>query len=193
MSKPSAEANVVPLFALERREDDALMALARGGNREAFEALVVRHQRAVLRIAAKYLGEVSAAKDACQLAFLEIFRDLNQYRPQGRFPHYLRRVVLNQCHQAARRGRMIERAPVEPPAISPLQPDEAILAEERRRLVDAQIAKLSDKLRDVVVLRYAGEHPLEEIATILELPLGTVKSRLFSAMNELSAALKELP
>jgi RNA polymerase sigma-70 factor (ECF subfamily) len=185
VSKRAADANVVPLFALERREDDALMALARGGNREAFEQLVVRHQRAVLRIAAKYLGDVSAAKDACQTAFLEIFRDLAQYRPQGRFPHYLRRVVLNQCHQAARRGRMIERAPLDPVAISPTQPDEAILAEERRRLIDAELAKLSDKLRDVVVLRYAGEHSLEEIAAILELPLGTVKSRLFAAMTAL--------
>ncbi len=185
-------AKVVELFALERREDDALMALARGGRRDAFDALVVRHQQAVLRIAAKYLGDVAAARDACQTAFLEIYRDRERYRPEGRFGHYLRRVVLNQCHLAARRSRVVRRAPVEVP-VSSTQPDEQILAEERRRLVEQQLSSLSDKLRAVVVLRYAGEHSLDEVAEILSLPLGTVKSRLFAAMQVLAAGLKEHP
>lgn len=187
-----AEANVVPLFALDRREDDALMALVKAGQRDAFDVLVARHQRAVLRIAAKYLGDAAAARDACQTAFLEIYRDRAQYRPSGRFHHYLRRVVLNQCHMAARRGRLARKVPVEQP-VSPTQPDELILAEERRRLVEAQLGHLSDKLREVVALRYAGEHSLEEVAQILELPLGTVKSRLFAAMRALADGLKESP
>lgn len=191
--KSHAPQNLVPLFALDRRDDDALMAIAKSGSdgRAAFEVLVARHQHAVLRIAAKYLGDVSAARDACQTAFLEIFRDRHAYRAQGRFPHYLRRVVLNQCHMASRHAKTVRLASSDPPPISPTQPDEAILAEERRRVIDAEIAKLNDKLRDVVVLRYAGEHALEEIATILELPVGTVKSRLFSAMQVLGETLKE--
>lgn len=190
MTDSRASATVVPLFALERREDDALMALARSGDRQAFEALVARHQASVLRIASKYLGDVAAARDACQGAFLEIYRDRAAYRPQGKFPHFLRRVVLNQCHQVARRARRTDALPVEIPA-NPTQPDESILAEERRRLVEAELGSLSDKLRAVVVLRYAGDHSLEEVAAILELPLGTVKSRLFAAMQALSHAFEQ--
>ncbi len=187
----SAPANpVVELFALERREDDALMALARSGRRDAFEVLVARHQSAVLRIAGKYLGDVASARDACQTAFLEIYRDRERYRPEGRFGHYLRRVVLNQCHLAARRLRVAKHVPTEVP-LSPALPDERLLAEERRRLVELQLGSLSEKLRAVVVLRYAGEHSLEEVAQILDLPLGTVKSRLFAAMSALEAGLKE--
>lgn len=188
MKSPLAE--VVPLFALERREDDALMALARVGQREAFDVLVARHQRAVLRIAAKYLGDVAAARDACQSAFLEVYRDRARYRPGGRFPHYLRRVVLNQCHMQARRVRLAGRPSGEVP-VDPVRPDELILAEERRRVVEAEVQRLSDKLRAVVVLRYAGEHSLEEVAEILELPLGTVKSRLFAALQALGKTLEE--
>jgi len=80
--------------------------------------------------------------------------------------------------------------PTEVP-LSPALPDERLLAEERRRLVELQLGTLSEKLRAVVVLRYAGEHSLEEVAQILDLPLGTVKSRLFAAMSALEAGLKE--
>jgi RNA polymerase sigma-70 factor (ECF subfamily) len=91
---------------------------------------------------------------------------------------------------ASRRTRFAARLPAEVP-VSPTQPDELILVEERRRLVEGQLGSLSEKLRDVVVLRYAGELTLEEIARVLELPLGTVKSRLFAAMSALSAAVKK--
>lgn len=189
MSASPSKSNVVPLFAMEHREDDALMALSRE-HRAAFDTLVARHQHALLRIAAKYLGDVAAAKDVCQAVFLEVYQSRHRYQPRGRFTHWLRRVLLSRCHIAARKGRLVERTRPEP-GPTPSQPDELILAEERRRLVEAHVSKLSEKHREVVVLRYAGEHPLEEIADILEVPLGTVKSRLFAAMAALSDSMKE--
>lgn len=189
MSASVSRSNVVPLFAMEHREDDALMALSRE-HRQAFDTLVARHQLPLLRIAAKYLGDVSAAKDVCQSVFLEVYQARHRYQPRGRFTHWLRRVLLTHCHLAARKGRLLERTRPEL-GPSPSQPDEQILAEERRRLVEAHVSKLGEKHREVVVLRYAGEHPLEEIAEILEVPLGTVKSRLFAAMAALSDSMKE--
>lgn len=188
MKPQPADANVVPLFAMGARDDDALMVLARD-HRQAFDVLITRHQHAVLRIAAKYLGSTAAARDACQAAFYEVYRDRARYQARGRFGQYLRRVVLNHCHMLARRRRLTEALPLEPSA-SPAQPDELILAEERRRLVEASLQTLSERLREVVVLRYAGEHKLEEIADILELPLGTVKRRLFDAMQKLAVTMK---
>jgi RNA polymerase sigma-70 factor, ECF subfamily len=194
MTPRAATSNVVPLFALEGRDDDALMALART-RREAFDVLVARHQQALLRIAAKYLGDAASARDACQATFLEVYRARASYRPSGRFPFFLRRALLNQCHMVARRGRTearLESLDVGPDA--PVPPDALILAEERRRLVEAEVSKLGEKLRAVVVLRYAGGHSLEDIAEVLEVPVGTVKSRLFAAMKALERALpKEAP
>jgi RNA polymerase sigma-70 factor (ECF subfamily) len=181
-------AQIVPLHPLDARGDDELMLLARAGRREAFDVLVLRHQQAALAVAAKYLGDWSAAKDACQNGFVEIYRGLDRYQPQGRFVFFLRKVVLNQCRMSARRLRIVERSPAEPEAAQG-QPDEALLSNERRKMVEQSLGGLSDKLREVVALRYAGGHSLEEVAQILELPVGTVKSRLFAAMAQLKDAL----
>ncbi|MFZ5438549.1 MAG: RNA polymerase sigma factor [Myxococcota bacterium] len=197
-SQPETPENVVALFAgsrgLEARPDDELMLLARGGRRDAFDVLVRRHQLAALKLASKYLGEVAAARDACQNAFLELYRGLPRYRAQGRFDFFLRRVVLNQCRMLGRGARIGERALSSAPLLTTGDgtpaPDDALLAAERRRDVDRALGQLSDKLREVVVLRYTGGHSLEEIAAILELPLGTVKSRLFAAMEKLKGHLE---
>jgi len=191
MSAQASPSNVVPLFAMDQREDDASMALSRE-HRQAFDVLIARHQRPMLRIAAKYLGDVAAAADVCQLTFLEVYQARHRYQPRGRFGFWLRRILLTHCHLAARRTRMAESKRPEP-GPSPTQPDQLILAEERRRVVEAHLSRLADKHREVVVLRYSGEHSLEEIADILEVPLGTVKSRLFAAMATLSDAMKEQP
>lgn len=188
MNPRAASSNVVPLFAMSERDDDALMVLARD-HRQAFDVLITRHQHTLLRIASKYLGSVAAARDACQAAFYEVYRDRSRYQARGRFGHYLRRVVLNHCHMTARRRKLSDALPAEV-TVSPAQPDELILAEERRRLVEASLQTLSERLREVVVLRYAGEHKLEEIADILELPVGTVKRRLFDAMQKLAVTME---
>jgi RNA polymerase sigma-70 factor (ECF subfamily) len=183
-------ADVVPLFPvsapLESRADDELMLLARGGHRQAYDVLVRRHQLASLRLASRYLGDVNAARDACQNAFLEVYRGLPRYQPKSRFVFFLRRVVLNQCRMLGRGARLRERelTSIPPPGLAS-SPDDALLAAERRRDVDCALGQLSDKLREVVVLRYTSGHSLEEVATILDLPLGTVKSRLFAAMDKL--------
>ncbi|MBL8920231.1 MAG: sigma-70 family RNA polymerase sigma factor [Myxococcaceae bacterium] len=189
MNPSPSTSKVVPLFALEGRDDDALMALSRT-RREAFDVLVGRHQQALLRIAAKYLGDVATARDACQATFLEVYRARHAYRPLGRFPFFLRRVLLNQCHLVARRGGADARlAALDVAPDAPPPPDALILAEERRQLVEAEVSKLSEKLRAVIVLRYAGGHTLEDIAEVLDVPVGTVKSRLFAAMQALASAL----
>jgi RNA polymerase sigma-70 factor (ECF subfamily) len=183
-----APANVVPLRPLDGRTDDELMLLARAGRREAFDVLVLRHQGPALKVAARYLGDAAAAKDACQNAFVEVYRGAGRYQPRDRFVFYLRRVVLNQCRMSARRLRIAERLPADEEELAS-QPDEVLLANERRKVIDQSLLRLSDKLREVVSLRFAGGHSLEEIAQILEVPLGTVKSRLFSAMAQLKDVL----
>jgi RNA polymerase sigma-70 factor, ECF subfamily len=193
-TSPFPPAVVVTLFGgdttLEDRSDDELVLLARGGRREAFDTLVRRHQANVLRVAGRYLGDAAAARDAAQNAFLELYRSLGSYRPQGRFPAYLSCLVLNQCRMLGRssriRRRASERFAVEPVTAPPL-PDEALLAREHRKDVQRAVDGLNVRLREVIVLRYAAGHSLEQVAEILDLPVGTVKSRLFTALGDLRA------
>jgi RNA polymerase sigma-70 factor (ECF subfamily) len=173
--------------------DDELMLLARGGVDEAFDVLVRRHQIGVLKVAAKLLGSVELAKDAAQRTFFEVYRFLSQYRARGKYKRFMFQVLMNQCRmvgrEAQRDKRILERVAAEPVASGDL-PDAHILARERRLELERLLMKLSKKLRVVLVLRYSGELSYQEIGEVLELPLGTVKSRLFSGLEKLRRLMK---
>ena len=173
--------------------DDELMLLARGGVDEAFDVLVRRHQAAVLKVAAKLLGRVESARDAAQRTFLEIYRYLMQYQARGKFRQFMYQVLMNQCRmvsrEAQRNKKLRERLAAEPRANGDL-PEERILARERRRELELVLVKLSRKLREVLVLRFSGDLSYQEIGEILELPVGTVKSRLFSGLEKLRRLMK---
>lgn len=179
---------------LTERSDDDLMLLARGGVAAAFDTLVRRHQRMVLRIAAKYVGSTAAATDVAQNSFLQLYRALPDYRAHGKFSSYLYRLVLNQCrasHRAdARRDRRMRELAAIPPDEIHGQSADSVLARERRREVEGALATLSDKLREVVVLRFVSELSYEEISDVLDIPVGTVKSRLFAGLDKLRQHLE---
>jgi RNA polymerase sigma-70 factor, ECF subfamily len=186
---PMAEAEGPPH---DRRTDDELMLLARGGVEEAFDVLVRRHQARVLRMAGRLLGRGALAPDVAQNAFLEIYRGLDRYQPQGKFSAYLFRVLLNQCRTAARSARRAGVLVGDLPATSGDRSGESlILAREREREVEAALRRLSEKLRTVVVLRHSAGLSYDEIAETLDLPLGTVKRRLFDAMEKLRRMLED--
>jgi DNA-directed RNA polymerase specialized sigma24 family protein len=89
-------------LSLEDRDDDALMLMARAGIDRAFEVLVKRHQRMALGIAIKYLGDRPAAEDIAQNTFVDLFRSLTSYRPEGKFRAFLAAIVINNCRMAKR-------------------------------------------------------------------------------------------
>ena len=176
----------------DSRTDDELVLLARAGIDEAFDVLVRRHQARVLRMAGRLLGRSALAPDVAQNAFLEIYRGLARYQPQGKFPAYLFRVLLNQCRVAARSARRAGVVTDDLPATPGDRSGESlILARERQREVEAALARLSEKLRAVVVLRHSAGLSYDEIAEALDLPLGTVKRRLFDAMEKLRRMLED--
>jgi len=181
------------------RDDDDWMLLARSGRPGAFDELVRLHQARVLAVAYRYLGQRDAAKDVAQNTFVEIYRRLPDYRPQGRFRAYLHRVLLNQCRMAVRsrgiRRRLHERLGHEEEdgggaGTTAALPDEEILARERQRQVERALLGLSEKLRAVVALHFSGELSHAEIADALGIKVGTVKSRLSAALVALRAELE---
>ena len=196
--RPGVGTDGAPL--LDDSTDDDLMRLARGGAPDAFAVLVRRHQVHVLRLAARQLGRGAAVADVAQNAFIAVYLALPRYEARGRFTAYLYRAVLNECRMARRSDRTRARVAVPldmggadqdrvaSPAISA---EATILAYERQRQVEAAVGRLSDKLRDVVSLRYAAGLSHDEIAETLKIPLGTVKRRLFDAMEKLRQHLEE--
>jgi RNA polymerase sigma-70 factor, ECF subfamily len=177
--------------------DDDWMILARSGRPGAFDALVRRYQGRALSIAYRYLGQRDLAKDVAQNTFLEIYRRLDGYEPHGKFPAYFHRILLNQCRMAARsrrtRLRFHERLGVEPEGGGGALPDEQILARERQRRIERGLLRLSEKLRSAVVLQFSGGLSQSEIAEVLDIKVGTVKSRVSAALVALRAELGEEP
>ncbi len=178
------------------RTDDDLICLARGGRELAFDTLVRRYQARALTVAYKYHGQSAVAQDVVQNTFLEIYRNLDRYRPRGKFRAYFHRVLLNQCRMAARslksRRGLAERFVNVTLEDSVAEiPDEQLIARERRKEVDEALSCLSDKLRSVVVLRYSAELSYEEISETLNVRVGTVKSRLSTALVKLRKNMGE--
>lgn len=179
-----------------KRSDDELMLAARQGELEAFDALVRRHQHRALLVASKYLGEACLAQDVAQNAFLEVYRSLDRYRARGRFSAFLYAVLVNQCRMA-RRGQGNEsrarRAAIQgvEAGRDNNEPEAAMSRRQRREEVDRALSRLSEKLRAVIVLRFAGDLSYQEIADALHVPLGTVKRRLFDGVARLRGLVHE--
>jgi len=176
--------------AFEQRSDDDLMLLARGGMHSAFDALIRRHQRRVLRVAMRCLGDSALAADVAQNTFVALLRVVPNYRPSGKFTGLLYRVLLNQCRMARRSQRSAQRVLNEAAAAGDLDPSQVLLREQRRD-VERALRRLSTKLREVVVLRFAADLDYPEISETLRIPVGTVKRRIFVAKAKLREILED--
>ena len=171
-------------------DDDALVLRAGQGDAEAFGRLVRRHQAAVLRIASRYASGRGEAADIAQNTLLALYRYLPRYRAKGHFRAFLFRLTLNQC-RAERRAttralRKIQALAARPQVVAP----DPLLDAIRADAVQRALGTLSEKLRSVVVLRYSGELAYEEIAEALDIPIGTVRSRLNAALEKLGRAVE---
>ena len=179
--------------SLRDRTDDELMLLARGGRKEAFEVLVERYQKQVLSVAYKKVQNSSMAADVMQNTFLELFRYVPKYRVQGRFSSLLFRIAFNECNQVFRaRGYSNKAQDIlsQAPSETVDMPDSQLLADECRQEVLCALGKLSEKLRDVLVLRFSADLSYKEISNRLDIPVGTVKSRFAAGIEKMREALE---
>jgi RNA polymerase sigma-70 factor (ECF subfamily) len=163
---------------------------AQSGDREAFAILFERYKNLVYKTAYLMLGERTEAEDALQEVFVQVYKSLSGFDPRkAAFTTWLHRVTFNHCLNHRRKKRPFT-LPLED--ISPLLKSgfpSTQLAEEE--ILQQAIGKLTDKQRAVVTLRYFWDLPYSEIAQILDVPLGTVKSRLDLALKTLRKLLEE--
>ncbi len=148
------------------------------------------HGLELIHTAALLTGDRATAEDIVQDAFLGLYRALPRLRDDGRIAGYLRVSVVNGCRSAqrARRRASLMRVEHEPPAWSA---ESAVMADEDRRAVIAALARLPQRTREVVVLRYFLDLPHEEIAATLGINRGTVSSTISRALDRLGRDLQE--
>jgi len=170
--------------------DRDLAALAAAGDDEAFAELVRRHERRVYNLALRMLGRSEDARDAAQDAFVACYRNLSKFRGDAAFSTWLHRIAVNACYDALRRRREmlgLDEAPEPPPAAD--HGDAVTTSVDVRRALLA----VAEEFRTVLVLHDIQDLGYEEIARILEVPIGTVKSRLHRARVALGRVMAGEP
>jgi RNA polymerase sigma-70 factor (ECF subfamily) len=172
---------------IEEPASRTLAIRARSGDGAAFELLARANYNRMYAVARRMMVDASDAEDATQEAFLRGWREIPRLRDPDRYEVWQLRLLVRTCYDMLRgRARRRLRSSVRPIAELVVHPDETVL--ERERLSKA-FARLSAEQRAVVVLHFYRDMAAAEIADVLEIPIGTVHSRLHYGTRALRAAL----
>jgi RNA polymerase sigma-70 factor (ECF subfamily) len=180
--------------------DSTIVERCLSGDSAAWEQLVKLHTRRVYGLCYRFTGRDSEAQDLTQDVFMRVFRALGGFRStEGSFATWLTRLTRNLLIDHYRRTRnervtdsIEEQLPrVEEGFVSISRPDAALAGREASELLQAGLAKLSPDLRETIILRDLQELEYREIAQVLGIPEGTVKSRLNRGRAELARLLKK--
>ncbi len=180
--------------------DEQIVERALTGDAEAFGEIVQRWERRIFALAFGMLGREEDARDATQETFLAAFRNLRGFRGEAKVSSWLHRIAVNQCITRQRRARVrnesaldVEEEKNSSSFASPIRYSPARVTEglERTTAVRRAVNSLPIELRQIVVMKEFEELTFREIADALELPLSTVKSRLYTALRQLQMRLQK--
>ena len=179
--------------------DPDLVERARRGDDAAFGTLVDRHRTSVFRAALAALGTREDAEEVAQEAFVAAYQHLADFREDATFKTWLLSIAWRKALTRRRNVKSFLRRFVQPPEDTEWQvPDagrtqeQAVLDQELRGHIRREIARLTPKLRDSLLLASAGEHSYNDIAGLLGIPVGTLKWRVNEARRQLKARLAEV-
>jgi len=194
--------------AAERRADDELICRLRACEEAAYEELIARFHQPVYNLAFRLLNDSADAADVVQEVFLKVFRNVGHFRNQSSLKTWVYRITVNEAHNQRRwffrhrsrevgldddaengRGRAVED--------SAQSPFDYAFDREKQVLIENALARINPLFREVVVLRDIEDLSYEEIADVLQISLGTVKSRILrgreALKEELTARLEPEP
>ncbi len=179
--------------------DEHIVERALTGDAEAFGEIVRRWERKIFALAYGMLGREEDARDATQETFLAAFRNLRGFRGEAKVSSWLHRIAVNQCISRQRRSKVRGESALEDQEdknhasfTASLRYSPARTAEGREEIdaVRRAVNSLPAELRQVVVMKEFEELTFREIADVLDLPLSTVKSRLYTAFRQLQMRLQ---
>jgi len=169
-----------------------LVTRAQDGDRNAFSELVRIHSRGVLNVIYRMCGDMQVAEDAAQETFIQAWMKLKSYRPQSSLRNWLYRIAVNTAIDMLRKDKRILPGEIEDMNLRDSEPGpEALVASaERTEVVQEAVLTLPDASRAVLVLREFEGLSYQEISEALEIPVGTVMSRLNYARKLLKEKLE---
>lgn len=187
----------------DRTNDQALVERVQQGDKRAFDALVLKYQSRVVKVITRYLRDPVEALDLAQEAFIKAYRALPNFRGESAFYTWLYRIAINTAkNHVVAQGRRppmddVEASEAEfyegPSALKDTStPERMVLRDEMERVVFEAIDALPEDLRTAITLRELEDMSYEEIAEVMNCPIGTVRSRIFRAREAIDKKLKPL-
>jgi len=180
-----------------QRSDEQLLADYRAGDKASFSELVSRYQRELYHFLVRFLGNRAASEDVFQETFLQVHQSAEQFDPERRFRPWLFTIAANKARDLIRSQARRPTNPLQA-SISPgddesgefidlMQsaantPSDPMEREELQRQVQNTVTGMPEHLREILLLSYFHQFPYKQISEILDIPLGTVKSRLHAAV-----------
>jgi RNA polymerase sigma-70 factor (ECF subfamily) len=179
------------------RTDEELVASSLAGDRSAFDQLVLRWDRKIQGAIYRLIGSEEEARDLCQEAFLKAYRGLGAFKGEARFSSWLYQIALNLCRDRMRRRRgrtLVSLDALEADGQAPVLREEAnaldlVEARDLQKRVKAAVLALADEQREVIVLKEYEGLTFQQIAEVLDLPVSTVKTRLYRGLDRLRERL----
>lgn len=198
-----------PAEPLAELSDEKLVERYRAGRTEAFEALLERYRLELFHFLVRMTGSRSLADDVFQEAFLQVHVSIDSFETDRRFKPWLFTIAANKARDQLRRSHRRPESPLMAPISNsggggeagptfidlmqddtPLPEEDASRRETQERVRQA-VAEMPEHLREIIVLSYFHRFPYQEIAQMLGIPLGTVKSRLHAAVAMFADRWKE--
>ena len=181
----------------ESLDDDVLVARVRAGETRLFAQLVARYQDPVYAMSLRFIGDRGEAEDVAQEVFLRVHRGLASFKGEAKFSTWLYRITWNLCADWLRRSRKPSRAAAPLEAAGEVSDGRAdvekgVLDAEEQQMVREALDGLDEIYRSVIILLYYQKLSYEQIASVLEVPVKTVETRLYRARRLLRTRLERL-
>ncbi len=176
---------------MSTHDDADVIARCLQGDSEAYGELVDRYQKALYNTAFRMTGDTELARDITQETFVKAFERLREYRPEHKFFSWIYRIMLNDALNQLKQRRLTQV--IETEIISErAAPDEEFDNKRQSERIERALRELAFDQRLVIVLRYFNDMSYQEMSVILSLPEKTVKSRLYSARQNLAVLLTQM-
>jgi RNA polymerase sigma-70 factor (ECF subfamily) len=173
---------------MSKTDDTQLIERCRSGDRKAFEALLVEYEKPVYNAAYRMLNSRDDAQDVTQTVFLKVFENIDQFDPSRRFFSWIYRITLNESINWLGKTNRLEPLTHEA-AFEGKGPEQEVESADVSSRVQAALMTIKSDYRSVVVLKHFLGCSYMEISQILDVPEKTIKSRLYSARQQLKDAL----
>jgi len=188
----------------ERDADQILVQCVQKGDKQAFELLVLKYQRKIIRLVSFFVKDQAEVEDIVQEIFIKAYKALASFRGESAFYTWLYRIGVNSAknHIISQKRRMITSSDIDArekelfhvPVLpnEPVTPDTVLASKQLAELVNEAMDTLPDELRTAISLREIDGLSYEEIAEMMDCPLGTVRSRIFRAREIIANRIRPL-